>query len=728
MKQISGLLLIALALALGGCLEYQSNYQGIKKGEGNLNPEVGEPGTPGTPGGPDGTGNPGTPGEPVIGEPNPMEGEPTVPTFVEKPIKSYDDIGPRVVSKVVDGVIITEGVIRPRRRHENDMDFAKYNPFYWEGRESYFKVEDYTKKGQKKIKFTLRTEAVQNYTENRGPDFSAIYTGDPVAASETTRSKFALNKRMNSLNMQNKDFDAEITEGDFNAYAEDLKIGKLLMFEFRFFMDESTEQWRKQKARNPHNLSAYYSEFFRIKLGEGGLFIDDVSDSKIIPPPQKFSGGWATTPLIKVEPWRALQQQGTNLLAENSQPFLNGRTWFHTDMVDGHHQSDEADDKPALFYEEEEKKRAGYAGSSHHVRTCNACHFNNGQSRLPPTGQPVIHSIAKTSNKSDGSDHKSFGLQLQPAGANGEGTLKVARIEKSEVKLADGTVVVLKKPIFEVQSGLDKSDLGLSIRRPLALQGVGLLNAISDETIQSFVGRNGGAVSRVNGKISRFGWKADQPTLLDQIGAALRNDLAVKNELYSKLDCSNGCKEGKGLLPKKHMEEIETYISLLGVPPRTDPTNPRVMAGEAIFRRLGCDLCHIPNVKTGNSRFKELSGMSIQPFTDLLLHDMGEGLKDDSGKPNASKWRTAPLWSLKNVRAANENHMDKFASGNINILWPDTHREAAKNKMQFLHDGRADSIMEAILWHGGEAEAMKRGYMKLSKEERETLEAFLWDI
>ncbi|RYZ53303.1 MAG: thiol oxidoreductase, partial [Proteobacteria bacterium] len=492
-------------------------------------------------------------------------------------------------------------MIRPRRRHENDMDFAKFNPFYWQGRESYFKVEDYTNKGQKLIRFTLRTEWPQNYIPTRGPDFSAIYKGDPLAADETTRSKFAINARMDHKG-EFKNFEANIAEGEFNVHADELKKDKMLMFEFRFFLDESNPDWIRQKQANNHNLSAYYSEFFRIKIGNPGLFIDDINDAKAIPVPQRHSGGWMTTATIKVEPWRALQQQSINLLADSSQTFLNGRTWFHTDMVDGIHKGDEADDKPSVFFPEDIAIRKGFAATAFNVRSCNSCHYNNGQFLLPAQGQPVVHTLVKTTDKSTGTESKVFGNQLQPDGDNGEGTIKVIKTETKVVKLNDGTEVTLKKNIFDIDTKLSKDNLGTSYRRPMALTGVGLLNNIPESTIRSLVGRQRGEVSLVNGKISRFGWKADQPKLIDQIAAALRNDLGVRNDIYTKTDCTNGCKDGKAQFPLKTMEEIETYISLLGVPPRTDPTNPKVLAGEMLFRGIGCAKCHVPTMTTGESK------------------------------------------------------------------------------------------------------------------------------
>ncbi|MBC7532042.1 MAG: hypothetical protein H7318_10720, partial [Oligoflexus sp.] len=489
MRQINFFLLMSMAVS--GCLDYKASKipfgtkekvigqvdqnPGKPKGEGVVVPIGGSPSLP-------------TPG-PVVGEPTlPMPPKTLIAsTFKEKPITSYDDLGPRINSKLVDGVVITEGVIRPRRRHENDMDFAKFNPFYWQGRESYFKVEDFTAKGQKLIKFSLTTEWPQNYIPTRGPDFSAIYKGDPLAENETTRSKFVINTRMTHIS-EFKNFEAVIDEGAFSVNADRLKKGDMLMFEFRFFLDESNPDWQRQKMTNQHNLSAYYSEFWRIKIGEPGLYIDDLNSTTAFPSPIRHSGGWMTTAMIKVEPWRALQQQSINLLREDSQVFLNGRTWFHTDMVEGKHKGDEADDKPSVFFPEDVEARKGYAATAFNVHSCNTCHYNNGEHLLPDMGQPVVHTLAKLTDKATGSESKVFGNQLQPNGDNAEGALKVTKVETSLVKLMDGTEVTLKKNIYDIDTKLSKDGLGMSIRRPMALTGVGLLNSISDDTIKSFVG------------------------------------------------------------------------------------------------------------------------------------------------------------------------------------------------------------------------------------------------
>jgi CxxC motif-containing protein (DUF1111 family) len=658
---------------------------------------------------------------------------PTTPAGPVNPaagITSYSDIGPNVTGSMVNNVAVTEGIVRVRRRHENDMDFAKFNPFYWEGRLTNFKVEDFTPNGENRIKFTLKTEWPQDYTPNRGPDFSAIYTGDPKAGSETLRSKFAINQRMSHIANQ-RHFEATIGPEVFNAYPDQLKKGALLVFEFRFFNDESFPGWQKQKAFNPHNLSAYYSEFFRIRIGEAGLHIENLDSSSALPAPARYSGGWTTIPTVRVEPWKALQQQANNLTFANAQNFLMGRTWFHTDFVSGQHIGDISDDKPSTFFEEMRAQRSGYAASAFNVKSCNACHIHNGISLLPDEAnlnQPVHALVVKTMNKNTGNAHAQFGQQLQTSGQNAEGTLKVERFEKKTVQLDDGTVVTLRKPIFKVENALYATDdLGLSPRKPQALIGMGLLEAVPDSVLRELANQNKGEARMVNGRVGRFGWKANHPAVKDQIIGALNNDMGVTSQTAPNVDCTN-CQPGKAALPNKAIDDIDSYVSLLGVPPRTNPTDATVQRGEKIFEQLGCQNCHVKSLRTGTSKFPELSGQTIQAFTDLLLHDMGEGLADASQGPYARKWRTAPLWGLKNVKHSTNAHLGLYPPGQQTIVFTDTQRTANANPIQLLHDGRAQSIPEAILWHGGQAEASVNLYKKLPKADRDALEAFLWDL
>lgn len=615
-------------------------------------------------------------------------------------IVTADEIGESVNASMIDGVAVTEGVIRVRRRHENDMDFSKYNPFYWEGRRAWFKVEDYTPRGENRMVFTLRTEWPQDYIPTRGSDFSAIYKGDPLS-DETDRSKFAMNTRMKHIAGYTH-FEQEIGELSFHQNPKVLKVGEQLTFEFRFFNSEAHPGWAKQKEHNPHNLFAYYSEFFRIKIGEPGLLIDNFESDQEVASPKRYAGGRTTIPTVRVEPWSALQQHALNLTPTNAQSFLSGRTWFHTDMISGKHLSDPSDDKPSVFFDEMRDARKGLAGSAYNAVSCNTCHVHNAGALIPALGKPIHTTLLRLT------DPKSpHGIQLQTDGDDSEGEVTIARYETYEVKLDDGTVVELSKPIFQIDG---KPTTEISPRTPPAIIGAGLLEAVPDETILKLAKSSGGEPRRLNGSIGRFGWKAGQPTVNDQNQSALLEDMGVEK------------------LPASGMTELEAYVSLLGVPPRTNPEHPDVVRGEKIFQDLNCQQCHTPTLRTGKSNFPELSHQNIHPFTDLLLHDMGEGLRDDSSGPLAGKWRTAPLWALKNKRHAADDQVGKFRSGDSSVTYRDTQNVANQNVIQLLHDGRARSLPEAILWHGGEAETSVKEYKALSKEDRTALEAYLWDL
>ncbi|HET9240362.1 MAG TPA: di-heme oxidoredictase family protein [Oligoflexus sp.] len=644
-----------------------------------------------------------------------------LPVLERIKIESYADLGKRSQTRIEDGVIITEGVIRVRRRHENDMDFSKYNPFYWEGRLAFFKVEDFTGRGEKKLRFHLETEWPQDFIPTRGPDFSAIYTGDPLGTVETVRSKFAINQRMEHVGDRRR-FVVTLGPDVFQAYPEALKTGRLLTFEFRFFLDETHPDWKKEKDFNQHTLSAYYSEFYRLQVGQGGLLIDTLGAPDKEPDALRFSGGWTTIPTVRVEPWKALQQQATNITRDEAQNFLDGRTFFHTDMKTGQHVDDADDDKPLVFFEEMRASREAYAANAYNMTSCNGCHVNNGMAFLPAVGQAVHSTLAKTFEPGTGQPHPQFGQQLQTAGAAAEGTLRLKSFAETPVMLDDGTVVTLRKPIFSVESSKSTAKFGISIRKPPALIGMGLLNAVPETTLKNLARVSGGEWR------GRFGWKGQQLSLRDQIVAALNLDMGVVTQKRSKLDCESSCIPGKGQLPEEALDKMEAYVSLLGVPPRIKPKDPTVQRGAEIFEGLECSRCHQPVLKTGSSPFKELAEQTIQPFTDLLLHDMGEGLADDSGGPDARKWRTAPLWGLKNVKHAADVRRQQFHPGDISILYTDTMKASDQNPIQLLHDGRAQSLAEAILWHGGQAETSVKRYKALPRADREALEAFLWDL
>jgi CxxC motif-containing protein (DUF1111 family) len=650
------------------------------------------------------------------------------PAATDESRDRYAQVGDRVSARMEDGVAITEGVIRVRRRHENDMDFSKYNPFYWEGRLTQFRIEDYTPRGENKIKFTLLTEWPQDYVVHRGPDFSCIYIGDPLA-HETLRSKFALNFRMKHV-ANFKHFEQVVDEGAFRAFPKQLMPGKVLTLEYRFFNNEAHAPWKTQKERNQHNLSAYYSEFFRIRVGSPGIHIDNLQQHDALPHPDRYSGGWTTIPTVRVEPWKALQQQAFNLTPKNSQAFLLGRTWFHTDFNSGKHVGDRSDDKPSVFFKEMEDLRSGYSASLYNVTACNACHIRNGSAPLPNDSQTPIHTtVVKTMDPKSGNPHSRFGGQLQTSGGDREGTLFIKKFTKRDVRLSDGTIISLSKPEFTIEDSEVDSTVALSPRRTPALIGMGLLDAVPDKQIRELARSSKGEVSELSGdRLGRFGWKASQPTVRAQIRDALLNDMGILSKGKSRIDAPGGAKEGRGALPEKAIDELETYVALLGVPPRNNPTDPQVVAGEKLFQSVKCQSCHVSTLRTGRSKFPELQNQTIHPYTDLVLHDMGPGLKDEAPNRHAQFWRTAPLWGLKNALHASDDFLVAFRAADTNVNYEQTQAAAKKIQPQLLHDGRAKSLAEAILWHGGEATESVELYKKLTESQRSELEDFLWDL
>jgi len=251
--------------------------------------------------------------------------------------------------------------------------------------------------------------------------------------------------------------------------------------------------------------------------------------------------------------------------------------------------------------------------------------------------------------------------------------------------------------------------------------GMGLLEAIPQETLldisrrQVALGFNGrpnfvwDADKRIVA-LGRFGWKAGQPTLRQQNAAAFLNDLGVTTRVFPQTNCppvQKACTNSPGVgIPEqtdRPFESLNFYLRALAVPARRDAENVMVARGEKLFEQAQCAVCHVPEVRTGDyPAVPQIAQQVIRPYSDLLLHDMGEGLAD--GRPDfragPRDWRTPPLWGIGLSEKVNGNSM-------------------------LLHDGRARNFAEAILWHGGEAAAAREAFRNMPKQEREALLAFL---
>jgi CxxC motif-containing protein (DUF1111 family) len=313
--------------------------------------------------------------------------------------------------------------------------------------------------------------------------------------------------------------------------------------------------------------------------------------------------------------------------------------------------------------------------------------------------------------------HPRLGTTVQPFNTGGasEGSAQISSWVTQNGNFNDGTSFQLRRPRY---AGTGPIPAAYSMRITPALVGLGLLEAIPESAIAALVDLNDANNDGVSGRMQvvndragtrrmgRFGWKAAQPNLREQIATALNRDMGVKSSLVPTLDCGasqSGCTSTASAIADAALALIVRYVALLGVPARRDTTNATVQTGEALFASAGCATCHRPTFTT--SAFApqaELRSQTIHPYTDLLLHDMGVGLADNlpEGAASGAEWRTPPLWGIG---------LTAGVSGG----------EA------YLHDGRARTVSEAILWHDGEGARAKAAYVGMNASQRAALLAFL---
>jgi CxxC motif-containing protein (DUF1111 family) len=302
------------------------------------------------------------------------------------------------------------------------------------------------------------------------------------------------------------------------------------------------------------------------------------------------------------------------------------------------------------------------------------------------------------------------------------------RVEYSteQVRFADGYSIELRKPqlnITQLGYGPMHPATLFSARVAPPMIGLGLLEAIPEAAILANADpddRDGDGIkgqpnrvwddARQQTVLGRFGWKAGQPTLNQQNAHAFLQDMGLTSSLLPSDGCTeaqSACRQaphgGEPEVSDNIMSMVLFYTRNLAVPARRQVDDAQVLAGKTLFHRAGCQGCHTPSfVTAAEAAEPELANQTIRPYTDLLLHDMGDGLADgrDEFLANGRQWRTAPLWGIG---------LTETVSGHT----------------QFLHDGRARNLLEAIAWHGGEAEAAKQRVLQFSSEERAALLAFL---
>lgn len=397
-------------------------------------------------------------------------------------------------------------------------------------------------------------------------------------------------------------------------------------------------------------------------------------------------------------------------------------------------------------------------GPLYNARSCQSCHIRNGRGQPTSTKKPgkmAVSMLMRMSLPADTKQQKAllasehigvipeptYGTQLQAFSVQGllaEGSVTVSYNETpvnfpNTMIMATGkNSVSLRTPHYKIQQlnyGPLPSNIQLSPRVAPPMIGLGLLAAISKADILAKEDPNDSNNDGISGRanrvwdieqqqysIGRFGWKAGNPTLRQQNNAALHADIGISTPMFPKGagECSaqqikcQSLPNGNSLhldnveAPAQMVSLIEFYTRNLAVPKRRNTKTPAVLSGQKTFEQIGCQNCHTPRYETASDAPKAQAKQIIWPYTDLLLHDMGEGLSDNRPEFLATgrEWRTPPLWGTGLTQTVSQH-------------------------TQFLHDGRARNLNEAILWHGGEAQTSKVSFMQLPQQDRNNLITFL---
>ncbi|MGO1624747.1 MAG: di-heme oxidoredictase family protein [Psychrobacter sp.] len=358
-------------------------------------------------------------------------------------------------------------------------------------------------------------------------------------------------------------------------------------------------------------------------------------------------------------------------------------------------------------------------GPIFNANACTQCHSAEGRKPIYAADGMLSDAILFRLGDKQGQAHPHYGEQMQHQSIDlsiaTEGIMRYSTVSEQA-----NTPAGIQFSFTPTDANQPLGDTAISGRISPQLVGMGLLDLISEDSIVAAADPEDSNNDHISGRVhwvdegseqrvGRFGWKAINTSLRTQNANAMSQDMGLTTSVFMDPNCTvnqpicwTAVNGGSPEVSDSSLDAVTDFMTALAVPERRIEDLPTFNKGAQLFAEVGCASCHTPKQQTANSeRFPSLSQQTIYPYTDLLLHDMGAALDDGVKEKNAEsfEWRTPPLWGIGIV--------------------------ASDPEARFLHDGRASSLAEAILWHGGEAEETKNRFTQLSAAEQQTLMTFL---
>jgi CxxC motif-containing protein (DUF1111 family) len=608
----------------------------------------------------------------------PTEGKP-VPLF-----NADTKLEPDTVEDTPEALITRVGD-RVRDRHAREGMFHAYDhylPLYWESRTVVIEVIDRVAKGGDSITFNMTSLIPLNK-----PNLRLFFEG------KTTVAQYSNNLTTKQVDPLHYTSTVKVNTNERRP----LRIGDRIEIEFSPFLQPPV------KGR-----TNYYGTALLYVVGKGGMAPWEGrgprKDSFPLPDEALLGGLTTLHRQYSDEPRELFKQMATNIAPVSVQAFVLGRRLHHSDFGTGEHS-----ERGNPVYTE----IVGLLGEHYTGRSCVACHTNNGRAMPAAVGAPMTKYLVRVGSDAKGTPHPKLGASLQSQALKGapEGGVTISGWTEIEGTYGDGTAFTLRKPNYKFTGVVPEY---YSVRLAPPLLGQGLLEAVGEDTVAGFA-KGGGQMRTVIDpetkqlRLGRFGWKAGQARLKYQIAAALNNDMGIATSVFPDLDrgMDQPAPARTSKLADKDLDLMVRYVAALGLPPRRDLEDAEVVKGAALFAKASCVQCHTPALKTSAFHpLAELRDQTIHPYTDLLLHDLGAGLADNMAEGNAApgQWRTAPLWSIGLTAAV------------------------GGGEEAYLHDGRARTLSEAILWHGGEAQVAREAFRTMPVADRAALLRFLQSL